>query len=173
MLMTSLLAEGGLLDFDVMSAIWVLIIFSILVTILYKTAWKNVLAGLKAREDRIRGDIAHAEQVRRDAEAKLKEYADQLATAEEKVREIIAKATGDAHKIAESINAAAQVEAEGRKEKAVAEIEQAKRDALRQVYDQTAELATSIASKILRRNLNAADQQALVKEALGQLQNIA
>jgi len=40
------------------AAVWVLVIFVVMLAILYPTAWKNVLAGLKAREDRIRRDIA-------------------------------------------------------------------------------------------------------------------
>src|SRR5277367_5306462 len=143
---TLLLAEQGLLDINIMQDLWVLLIFVLLVYILYKSAWKNVLAGLKAREDRIRGDIAHAEEARAKGEATLREYAAQLAQAEEKVRDIINKATADAHKIGETINASAQADAEARKEKATAEIELAKREALRQIYEQTAELATSIAS---------------------------
>src|SRR5688500_12454800 len=35
-------------------ALWTVIIFLVLLAILYPTAWKNVLAGLKAREERIR-----------------------------------------------------------------------------------------------------------------------
>src|SRR5512132_128505 len=38
------------------AALWVLIIFLVLLAVLYPTAWKNVLAGLKAREERIRKD---------------------------------------------------------------------------------------------------------------------
>ena len=62
-----------------MSAVWTLIIFLILLGILYKGAWKNVLAGLKGREERIRNDIAQAEAARAKAEATLKEYNAQLA----------------------------------------------------------------------------------------------
>src|SRR3954470_15583012 len=40
-----------------LSALWVIIIFLVLLAVLYPTAWKSVLAGLKAREDRIRRDI--------------------------------------------------------------------------------------------------------------------
>jgi len=166
------LADGGLLDFNPLSCLWVLLTFLGVLAILYKSAWKNVLAGLKAREDRIRGDIAHAEEARAKAEATLREYAAQLSQAEEKVRDILNKATADAHKIAENINASAQAEAEARKEKATAEIEQAKQEALREIYNQTAELATSIASRIIKRNLNPADQQNLVNEALDQLQKV-
>jgi len=172
MLHLALLADEGLVSIDLGSDIWVLIIFTLMVVILYKTAWKNVLAGLKAREERIRSDIAHAEQARAAAEASQKEYANQLADAEEKVRQIINKAAADAHKIADNINAAAQAEAEARKEKALADIEQARKDAMRQVYLEAGEIATEIASRILRRNINAADQQNLISEALDQLQKV-
>src|SRR5581483_3387683 len=60
------------------SALWVLIIFIILLMILYPTAWRNVLAGLKKREERIRTDIADAEAARAKAEATLKQYNEQL-----------------------------------------------------------------------------------------------
>src|SRR5689334_591131 len=42
-------------------AIWTLVIFLIMLAILYPTAWKNVMAGLKKREERIRKDIGDAE----------------------------------------------------------------------------------------------------------------
>ena len=83
MLISSFLAEGGgLLDFEPASAAWVLVIFLGVVIVLYKTAWKNVLAGLKAREDRIRSAISDADAARAKGEATLKEYNAQLATAE-------------------------------------------------------------------------------------------
>src|SRR5580704_1328943 len=86
-------AKPGLLELNVGQILWVLIIFILLVAILYKAAWKNVLAGLKAREERIRKDISDAEQARLKAEATLRDYTAQLTDAEEKVRDIIAKAT--------------------------------------------------------------------------------
>ena len=88
------------MDSNFGQAVWVAIIFLIVLAILYPTAWKNILEGLKAREARIRGDIAAAEAARLKAEATLKEYAAQLATAEGKVREMLATATADAEKAA-------------------------------------------------------------------------
>src|SRR5439155_24222290 len=64
------------------SALWVLIIFVVMLAILYPTAWKNVLAGLKKREERIRKDIADAEEARAKAEATLRQYNEQLAAPE-------------------------------------------------------------------------------------------
>lgn len=154
------------------SAVWVLIIFGVLLVILYKTAWKNVLAGLKAREQRIRNDIAEAEAARGRAEATLREYNQQLATAEGRVREMMAKATSDAEAIANGIRARAQQDAEETKERAMADIDAARRQAVADIHSQAAVLATSVAEKILRRNLNPDDQRDLVNQSLQQLQAV-
>jgi F-type H+-transporting ATPase subunit b len=147
MLSSLFLAEGGLLDLDLLSAAWVLAIFLVVAIILYKTAWKNVLTSLKAREERIRGDIASAEAAR-------------------------AKAAVDAEKIAASIRLRSQQEAEEIKERANEEIETTKRQALAEIYDQAVNLSTNIAEKIIRRNLNPDDQRDLVKQSLDELQSI-
>ncbi len=167
-----MLADGGLVDFDPVSALWILGIFLVLVIVLYKTAWKNVLAGLKAREERIRGDIASAEAARAKAEAALAEYNKQLATAEDKVKQILSQAAVDGEKIASGIRMRAQSEAEEIKERAIADIESSREQALAQIYEQAATLSTSIASKILRRNLNPDDQRELVNQSLAEMQSI-
>src|SRR2546421_11055470 len=107
--------KAGLLELNLASIIWVLVIFLVLLGILYKTAWKNVLAGLKAREERIRKDIADAELAREKAEASLKEYQAQLATAEEKGREMLSAASAGGGRIATTIKMQAQQEAEAAK----------------------------------------------------------
>jgi F-type H+-transporting ATPase subunit b len=155
-----------------LEAVWVVAIFVVLLAILYPTAWKNVLAGLKAREKRIRQDIADAEAARLKAEAALREYTKQISDAEGKVREIMAKAAADAERLGQSIRMQAQTESEEIKERATQEIEAAKNQALREIYEQTAELATSVAEKILRRNLNVDDQRDLVTQSLEQMQEV-
>jgi F-type H+-transporting ATPase subunit b len=172
MLTLHLLAEGGLIDFDFGSAVWVLIIFVGVVIVLYKTAWKNVLAGLKAREDRIRSAIADADAARTKGEESLKEYNKQLSSAQAQVRELLSSATVEAEKIAAGIRMHAQQEAEEIKERAMKEIESSKQQALSEIYEQTAALATSVAEKILRRNLNADDQRDLVQRSLEELQAV-
>jgi F-type H+-transporting ATPase subunit b len=142
------------------------------VLVLYKSAWKNVLAGLKAREDRIRKDIADAESARMKAEDILRQYDGRLADAEQKVRDILSKAAADAEKIGTNIRMKAQQDSEDVKERATAEIEAAKRTALTEIYEQTADLATSVAEKIIRRSLNANDQRDLVNQSLEQLKHV-
>jgi F-type H+-transporting ATPase subunit b len=156
----------------VTSALWVVAIFLIVLAILYPTAWKNVLAGLRAREQRIRNDISQAEAARAKAEATLGEYNTQLAAAEQRVRDMIAAATADGERMATQIRARGEQEAQEIKERANKEIEAASRQAIAEVYEQTANLATSVAEKILRRNLNPQDQRDLVARSLEQVQNI-
>lgn len=154
----------------VVQAVWVLIIFTILLAILYPTAWKGVLAALKAREQRIRQDIADAEATRAKAEATLAEYNKQLSTAEDRVREMLAKAQSDAQRLAETIRGSATQEADAIKQKALTDIEGARRLAISQIKQEAAELSTAIAEKIIRRNLNVDDQRELVKQSLSQLE---
>ena len=154
------------------SALWVLIIFLVMLAILYPTAWKNVLAGLKAREQRIRQDIAEAEAARVKAEATLKEYNAQLAAAEARVRDMLAKATADGEAIATGIRTRAQQEAEETRTRALRDIDAARDQAVAQVHEQAAVLATMVAEKILRRNLNADDQKDLVAQSLNELPTI-
>jgi F-type H+-transporting ATPase subunit b len=154
------------------SSLWVLIIFIVLLAILYPTAWRNVLAGLKKREERIRNDIAEAEAARGKAETLLKQYNEQLAAAEARSREMIAAATSQGENLATQIRMKAQQEAEEVKERATRDIEAARDAAVREVHNQAAVLSTMIAEKILRRNINAADQADLVRESLDQLQSV-
>jgi F0F1-type ATP synthase membrane subunit b/b' len=66
----------------------------------------------------------------------------------------------------------AQKESEEIKERANREIDASKNQALREIYETAANLATSVAEKILRRNLNVDDQRDLVTRSLDQMQEL-
>lgn len=149
-----------------------IVIFVILVAVLGKYAWGPILTGLKAREDKIRKDIADAEAARKSAQAQLDEYNRQLATAQQKVQDMLSQATRDAESLAASIRARAQQESEETKERAIKDIDAARDQALSDIYQQTADLATRVAEKIIRRNLNADDQRDLVNQSLQELQTV-
>jgi len=151
------------------TGITTLIVFLLLVVLLGKFAWGPIVTGLKKREDQIRKDIADAEAARAKSEASLKEYQAQLATAEGKVRDLLSKAQADAEKLATNIRMQAQQESEEIKERANKEIEAAKNQAIGEIHEQAAVLSTSIAEKILKRNINADDQRELVRQSLAEL----
>jgi F-type H+-transporting ATPase subunit b len=85
---------------------------------------------------------------------------------------MLAGAAADAEKLATQIRMRAQTEAEEAKDRATKDIEIARANAVNDIYAQAAELSTSIASKILRRNLNPDDQRDLVNRSLEQLQTV-
>lgn len=149
-----------------------IVIFVVLVAVLGKYAWGPILSGLRAREEKIRKDIADAEATRARAEATLREYNQQLATAEQKVRDLLNQAATDAEKLAAQVRTRAQQEAEETRERALKDIEAARQQALAEIYEQTADLATRVAEKILRRNINADDQRELVNQSLQELQAV-
>lgn len=147
-------------------------VFLLLVAVLGKYAWGPIVTGLKAREDKIRKEIHDAEAARAQADATLREYNTRLAQAEQQVRDLLAKASTDAEQIAAGVRARATQEAEESKEKAIRDIEVARKQAIAEVYQQAAVIATSVAEKILQRNLNADDQRDLVNRSLEQLQSV-
>jgi F-type H+-transporting ATPase subunit b len=159
--------EAGLIP-----ALTTLIVFVLLVAVLGKFAWGPISQGLKAREDKIRHDIEEAEAARARAEATMKEYQAQLATAEARVRELLSKAEKDAEQISQGIRATAEQEAQATKGNALRDIDQAKREAVREVHEQAVILSTRAAEKILRRNINADDQRDLVRASLEELQTV-
>ena len=162
---------GGVTE-GLVVAITTLVVFALLMAVLGKYAWGPIATGLKAREDRIRKDIADAEAARARAEETLKEYSARLATAEQQVRDMLAKATAEGETVAAGIRTRAQQEAEETRERALRDIDAARDQAVSQVHEQAAVLATSVAEKILRRNLNADDQRDLVAQSLNELPTI-
>ena len=151
-------------------AIFTLLIFGGLVAVLGKAAWAPIVKGLQAREDKIRGDVEGAEKARAEAEKARADYQAEMAGAEQRVRDLMAQAQADGQRLATRIKMDAQNDAEEIKERAKAEIEQTRRDAVEDVRREAAELATAVAEKILRREINAQDQQALVDSSLDELE---
>ncbi|QOV89144.1 F0F1 ATP synthase subunit B [Humisphaera borealis] len=158
---------------QIITTLTTLIVFIGLVLILGKYAWGPIVTGLKAREDKIRKDIRDAEESRAKSEALLKQYEQKLAAAQKEVNDLLTKATNDAQALATSIRMNAQQESEEAKERATRDIEAAKNQAVNEIHQYAANLATSVAEKILRRNLNADDQRDLVQSSLEQLKSVS
>ncbi len=156
-------------DQGVVTALLTLVVFVGLVIVLGKFAWGPIAKGLGERESKIRRDIDEAEKARAAADAKLKEYQSALAKAGDEVRAILEKAQADAQAVGTRLKMQAQQESEEAKERALRDIEASRRAAVAEIHAQAAELSTSIAEKILRRNLNVDDQRELVRQSLEQL----
>lgn len=156
----------------IITSIVTLLIFTGLLVALGKFAWGPIVAGLEKRENRIREDIEAAERARAEAQRAQQQYQSQLEGAEQRVRDLLAQAQADGQQLATRIKMQAQEEAEEAKERAMRDIENSRREAVEQIRAEAAELATAIAEKILRREVNADDQKRLVEESLDEFQTV-
>src|SRR5262245_19099352 len=77
------------LNVDGVVAVGTVVVFLLLVAILGKTAWKPILAGLKAREEGIRGQIEGAEKANAEAKSLLSEYQGRLTAATDEAKKIV------------------------------------------------------------------------------------
>ncbi len=150
-------------------AIATAVIFLLLLALLYKMAWGPILQGLQDRENRIKNDLEDAEAAARKANATLMEYQKKLADAAAEAQRQIEQARAEAQKVATQIRTEAEADIRGQRQRAIREIESAKQQALSDLYDQAATLSTQIAGRILQRELNEADHQALISESLAEL----
>lgn len=154
------------------TAVVTLVVFVVLLVVLSKFAFGPIAKALKEREDKIRADVQNAEKARQAAEARLKEYEARLAKAEEEARKILSQAVADAERSATTLKAHAQQEAEEIRERGRKDLENEYARAIVQFNEHVAEVSTSIAEKILRRNINAADQSELIRSSLQQLETV-
>ncbi len=161
--------QPGLLSVDYGSAVWTIVLFLLLLTILGKFVWPQVLKGLQDRENKIRQDLEHAEAAAKQAQATLSQYQAKVAQANEEVRRIIEQGREDAQKIAAQLRQQAQAEIDQTRQRAQSDIRAAKEQALSEIYERAAELATAAAGRILQRQMNAEDHRRLVQESLAQL----
>ena len=144
--------------------IFQLIMFIILMALLKKFAWGPLMGIMKEREAHVANEIAAAENSRQEAKKLLEEQRTLLKEARTDAQGLIesAKKQGDLQR--EEIIATARGEAERIKESAKLEIEQQKEKAVTAIREQVAQLSVLIASKVIEKELSAADQEKLINQ---------
>ena len=153
-------------------AITTLIVFGLVCLVLFTKVWPKITSGLDERQAKIRQEIEAAEAAQAEARAAMKSQQAELAQARTEANEMIAKAKSDAEALAQSLRDQAQQQLSELREQASQEIRAAKEAAIGELHAESGRLATSIASRILEREINAADQQSLIDESLRELETI-
>lgn len=157
------------LESDVDLAIWTLAIFIVLMTVLRLLAWDPIVKALAAREDSINGDIAAAADKHEQAKALLAEHEAKIASATDDVRAMLEEARRDAEVTKSQIVEQARQAAEAEKQRAVREIDQARDSAVKQLAEESANLAIDLAGKVVKREISPERQGEIVSEAIGRL----
>ncbi len=158
---------------DIGNVVWTVLIFLLVVFVLGKFAWGPILSALQKREDFIRDSLESAKRHREESEAKLKEYTQQLTAARAEAKDIVDEGRRDAEVVQRKIEDTAKKEATVLIERARREIQIATDTAVKDLYDLSGKLATDIASRIIRKELNAAEHERLIAESIDELSKVS
>ncbi|TWU47386.1 ATP synthase subunit b precursor [Rubripirellula tenax] len=158
-----------LLQFDFGSAICNLAIFLGVLAILSKFVWPVLLGGLKAREEKIFGELEQAAKANAEAKALLDDYQSKIDEASTKVQTMLADARKDSETAGQKIVDEAKAEADRQRVRAISDIETAKKVALSDLAGQTSDMAINVAKAIVGRELNSGDHAELIRQSLERL----
>ena len=122
---------------------------------------KKVIAERKAKAD---SQIADAAKLRTEAEAMKAEYEQNLRNARAEANQIVARAQKTATARGEEIVGEARAQAAALKQKAEADIAQERKKAVNDLKNEIGGMAVEIAGKVVEREINEADHQALIDE---------
>ena len=150
--------------------VWTLVIFVLVVVVLGKFAWGPVLALLQQREEFIHKSLSDAKRDRDEAEARLKDYAAKLQSAQAEAVVIIEGARKDAERLREELRQRARTEADTMLKNAERQIEMQTTRAVQQIRQEAVDLSVTIASKLLQRNISKEDNEKLIADALKQIE---
>lgn len=140
--------------------------FGLLAAVLYKVAWKPILAGLEAREATIRKALEDANKAREEVARIERERGALIAQADAKAKDIVTAARQAAELSAGTIEAKAREEAQILLENAQREIRAERDRAVQALRSESAELSVGLARKILRDQLDEARGRALVNDLI-------
>jgi len=149
--------------------LWASIAFIIVLSLLAWKAWPAIKAGLKARQDRIAGDLAKAEEARVEAESSLEDYRRQLAEARTEAAGIIEEARQDAERVRQERIAAIDDEIAQLRARAAEDIRLATERAMSDLSTRVSELSIELAEKVVEHNLDRDTQIALIENYINQV----
>lgn len=160
---------GGPMWLSAIQFVSAIVVFLIVFFVLAKIAWPKILGGLEDRDKKIRSEIFAAEEARKAAQAAQQQFAKELAEAKAEAGRMIEQARAEQARLAADLKLRAEAELTELRESATRSIDAAKRAAIAEIYGEAATLATNVASKILKREVNANDQRHLVEETMNEV----
>jgi F-type H+-transporting ATPase subunit b len=150
---------------------WTALSFAIMMAVL---AWKGLPAITKIldeRAERIRTDLATAEQQRLAAEKALADYEAKLAKAKDEAAGIVNTARTEAKALIDARMAELEQEIARRREEAKASINATKAQAMKELQGQVADLAVQVTEQLLAESVDAKKAKTLTDKAVKELVN--
>lgn len=155
-----------MLSVSIGTVIWTTIAFLVVVFILSKFAWKPILNSIREREESIEEALEAAEKAKekmKDLEASNEKL---LQEARQEREEMMKAARDTKEKMIAEAKSQAQAEADKVLKNAQDTIRAEKASAVNELKGLVAELSVEIAEKILKEELSADKQKALIEESM-------
>ena len=151
---------------------WTTVVFTLLVLLLKKFAWKPILSAVDQRNQSIKESLAEAEKARTEM-SELTANNEKILAQAKLDRDIILKeARQMKNEIISKAKEQANIEADKLVNSAKDQISNEKMKALTELKNQVADLSIEMAEKILKSELSNADKQKeLVNQALSENKN--
>ena len=143
--------------------IWGGLAFLIVLVLLVKFAFPALKKGVKAREEKIRGDLEGAEHARQEAEEERARYQAQIADARGEANRIVEEARSAAEQVRHDVTARAEQEAADIRARATSDIEAARERAMSDLRARVGDISIELAEKIVERNIDRSTQEQLIE----------
>ncbi len=137
----------------------IVVLYVLLRVILYNPVQKF----MEQRSSAIAKKIADADAAKADAEKLQSEFSARLKNADQEVQQKLIDGTKAASEQADAMLTSAKAQSEQMLQKAQEQVQQQRRDAIAQLQPQISEMAVSLAGQILKREVNAGDNQKVIE----------
>ena len=127
---------------------------------------KAIIAKRQAEVDGIYDDAAKAKQ---DAETARADYEQHLSAAKQEADAITSRAMKNAREQSEALLAGAQAEAAALRQKAESDIALERKKAVNEMKSEISDLAVDLASRVVRKEINAKDHEQLIEQFIDEL----
>ena len=150
---------------------WMFVAFLCLYFILAKWAWPFIIKSMEERADMIDKGVAYAQEAKAQLDNAKSEADNLIAEARNKQNEMLRDAERMRNQLIDDAKGEAAVEAKKVTEAAQVSLEQARKEAEKQLRTEVGDLALQIAEKVIRKNIANDDaQRALVDQYLSEIE---
>ena len=149
--------------------IWTIAVFLLLAFLLRKYAWQPLLKALEERQKTIAAAVEHAREAREQLEKAQANAAQLMSQARSEAEAFLVQARNDANALRQELRDKAAAEAAAITQNAEKQIQREAAKAVESIRREAVDLSVAIASKLIRRQVSAQDQDALLQESLKEI----
>jgi F-type H+-transporting ATPase subunit b len=160
--------KPGLLTVNTGLTFWTILIFLVVLAILSKFAFPKILGAVEERERHLADLATAAEKDRAEAAALVEEHRRLVEETRGRVQEALNESRSTAERMRAELMEQARREHDDLLARARSEIAAERAATLEQVRRDAVDVAMAAAEKLVRRNLDSADNRRLVEEYLAQ-----